>query len=263
LTKAAITFEEGNQTATRKLSGSTRPGERPSAKGEFVIAGQVQLEDKDACSDDLPLRAFAFDDRGGLIGSSEIAGDGSFAIQAAIREPLGVEVMVGPAVDADLVRQAQPPTQRFTAQDWVRTDAGFQLRPKFALPKRIWWPWWPVRVCVRGRVRKAQEGRDPCPVPFAQVEVFDVDREGCLWPILQPRLPRLFDKPVIRIPDLLRLPPYPEPDPIGPIANSLTGRLEAAGLNPQPLPPREFAAGAQLSQPALQVPAADHRRRVE
>jgi hypothetical protein len=72
-------------------------------------------------------------------------------------------------------------------------------------------------------------------VPFATVEVYDVDREGCLWPIIRPRIPDLLDKPVLRIPELVKPGPIPEPDPIGPIA-SIGGRLDRVTLNPQPLP---------------------------
>ena len=213
--------------------------ERPSTKdSEFVIAGQVQLEHKEACSDDLPLRAFAFGARGNLIGTSDVSANGDFVIAAEMKEPQDVEIIVGPAVDPDLVRQAEPPSLHFTSKDWVRAETGFRLNPKFVLPKHIWWPWWPIRVCVRGRVRKVQGQADPCPVPFAHVEVFDVDREGCLWPILQPRLPKLVDKAVIRLPELIKLPPIPDPDP-GPLAG-LAGRLDQVALNPQPLPPGEL-----------------------
>jgi hypothetical protein len=76
-----------------------------------------------------------------------------------------------------------------------------------SLPHRIWWPWRPVRICISGHVRKLDEG-GVCPVPFAKVEIFDVDREGCLWPPLLKWRDRL-KKPVIRLPDLLTDPPRP------------------------------------------------------
>ena len=56
--------------------------------------------------------------------------------------------------------------------------------------------------------------------------------------ILKPRLPDLLDRPVIRLPELIKPGPIPEPDPIGPIAG-LAGRLDRVALNPQPLPPRD------------------------
>jgi len=198
------------------MSTSTSPSQRDTASTPFMIEGQVQLEGKEACSGDLPLRAFAFGARGQFIGSSEVSADGAFAVAAQLKEPEDVSVLVGPAVDAALVRQAEPPTQHFKASDWQKTETGLVLRPQFVLPKLIWWPWWPIRICVRGRVRKAQDQRAPCPVPFAKVEVYDVDREGCLWPLLAPRLPHLFDRPVVRLPDLVKMPPIP--DPIGPVA---------------------------------------------
>ena len=219
---------------------STKPGAAAGRTTAFTIQGNVKLEGRDACSDDLPLRAFAFDSQGRTIGEAEVGANGSFAIVARLKQAADVDVLVGPAVDAALVRQAQPPVLQFKAADWVRGEAGFSLDAKLVLPKRIWWPWWPIRVCVRGRVRKSLPGRDPCVVPFAKVEVYDVDREGCLWPILKPRLPSLIDRLTVRLPDLVKLPPVP--DPIGPIARSAAAfgaasRLEQVALNPQPLPP--------------------------
>lgn len=220
----------------------------------FVIEGHAQLENRDGCRDELPLRAFAFGPRGQPLGEGDAAEDGSFRFGVAIGKPQDLEVVVGPAIDASLVRQADAPVQRFTVKDWARAENGFRLVTKFALPRIIWWPWRPIRVCVRGRVRKdqgADQAHGPlCPVPFAKVEVFDVDREGCLWPILYPRLPGLFDRPVIKLPELVKLPKVPDPiDPIGPVT-AMAG-LDRVALNPQPLPPRSLAAFDPQPEPPL------------
>jgi hypothetical protein len=87
-------------------------------------------------------------------------------------------------------------------------------------------------------------------VPYVKVEIFDVDRESCWWPPIYRWWDKLLDKLVVRAEDLLKpVPPEPDPGPFrlpkplpdpGPIAFfSKRTRFEQAGLNPQPLPPRE------------------------
>jgi hypothetical protein len=70
-------------------------------------------------------------------------------------------------------------------------------------------------------------------VPFVKVEVFDVDREGCWWPYLERWWDHLRDRPVIRVPDLIKDPPVvgpwpPLPDPIGPVIDPARSIARAA-----------------------------------
>ena len=229
---------------------------RPS-KGGLTVEGRVSLQGFDPGVDELPLRAFAFDAAGRPLGSGDVDEQGGYRFDVSLGEPADVEIVVGPAVGADIVRQAEAPTTRFSAKDWARTEGGFRLAADVQIARRIWFPWRPIRVCVRGRVRKQQDGRPPCPVPFASVDVYDVDREGCLWPLLRPRLPDLFDKPVLRIPELVRRFPIPEPDPdpIGPVLGG-AGRLDRVALNPQPLPPKALDRVGLNPQP---LPPRDFR----
>ena len=141
-----------------------------------------------------------------------------------MKEPAAVEVIVGPAVEADIVREAEPPPSRFTAKDWTRSEAGgFRLSPQIVLPRPIWWPWRPIRVCVRGRVRK-NEG-EPAAVPGSVRAGRGLRRRsrGMSVAAARPRLPDLLDRPILRLPELIKPGPIPEPDPIGPIAG-LAGR---------------------------------------
>ena len=123
----------------------------PSAAGG-VVEGHVELREFDASAHELPLRAFAFDTAGRLIGSGDVDEKGTYRFPVTLNQPADVEVLVGPAVEADIVRQAEPPISRFKAGDWTRTADGFRLNPQIVLPRPIWWPWRPIRVCVRGRV---------------------------------------------------------------------------------------------------------------
>ena len=220
------------------------------APDALVVEGRVALQEFKPDEGELPLRAFAFDSTGRLIGSGDVDAKGAYQFPVSLKKPGDVEVIVGPAVEADIVRQAKPPSNRFTEKDWKRSETGgYRLTPDLQIARPIWWPWRPIRVCVRGRVRKNEAGRTPCPVPFTKVEVYDVDREGCLWPYLRPRIPDLLDKPVFRLPELLKPGPIPEPDPIGPIAG-FAGRIDRVALNPQPLPPGGAVAFRSAAGPA-------------
>ena len=162
----------------------------------LVVEGRVTLQGSETDAYEFPLRAFAFDATGRLIGSGDVDQKGAYRFPVSLKQPADAEIIVGPAVEADIVRQAEPPSHRFTAKDWARAEGGgFRLNPQVELPRPIWSPWRPIRVCVRGRVRKHDGDRPSCAVPFAQVDVYDVDREGCLWPYLRPRLTDFLDKP--------------------------------------------------------------------
>ena len=222
----------------------------------LVVEGRVTLQGSETDAYEFPLRAFAFDATGRLIGSGDVDQKGAYRFPVSLKQPADAEIIVGPAVEADIVRQAEPPSHRFTAKDWARAEGGgFRLNPQVELPRPIWWPWRPIRVCVRGRVRKHDGDRPPCAVPFAQVDVYDVDREGCLWPYLRPRLTDFLDKPILRLPELVKPGPIPEPDPIGPIAGP-RARLDRVALNPQPLPPRAASFDAVALNPQPLPPAA-------
>ncbi|MDZ7638204.1 MAG: hypothetical protein U5J83_08145 [Bryobacterales bacterium] len=109
-----------------------------------------------------------------------------------------------------------------------------------------------------GRVRKVHahgDSHDLCSVPFAKVEIFDVDREGCFWPFILRKLPDLLDRRVVKIPDLigphLRIPkiPLPDPPPFELRTAAIAEGASRVAFDPQPEPP----AGAYTFDPAAQV----------
>jgi hypothetical protein len=220
--------------------------------GAARIQGKVALEELEQLPGDMRLTAYAFDNRGQLIGRGPINAEGGFDVPVRLTQPADVEVVIGPAdEDVQKVREGDTYSQMYAANEWQRTERGFVLRPDLYLLRPIWWPWLPVRVCVSGHVRKVEAGHAPCPVPLAKVEIFDVDREACWWPFISRWWDLLRDRLVVHIPDLVRerpfpIPPGPDPDPIGPIAR-LRDVAQAAprminigaehGFDPQPEPP--------------------------
>jgi hypothetical protein len=231
----------------------------PEEKNIFFIEGQIQREQPECQQGELKLAAYAFDKVGTFLGSAELDSKGNYRVAVKLTQPADVELVVGPVGEAQQVRQSSAYKIKFTAKEWKPEGAQFRLQHNALLPLDIWRPWWPLRICISGHVRKITKHdsvTDICPVPYVKVEIFDVDRELCWWPWLRRWWDVLLDRPVIRIPDLLRerpFPvPFPGPDP-APELNvfGLAGLASGIGsspqqevaLNPQPLPPRASTRG--------------------
>ncbi len=241
----------------------------------FKVQGQLRLEAIDQVPRDLELTAYVFDERGGLLGSGEIEGHGKFDVSVKLNEPADVELIVAPKSDPSVARQSAAYSKRYKAAAWTRAEGTHLIRPDLFIEEIFWRPWWPRRICISGHVRKVHDTdgtTDTCPVPYVKVEVFDVDREGCLWPYILRRRSELIDRRLVRLPDLIKewpepLPRPPSPDPIGPIARLLRpgawgiasvrpkpeppmmGELSDAFINPQPEPPGKFLSA--VGQTAL------------
>lgn len=240
-----------------KASKSASSSSRPKGEAGFRIQGRVELKGLEAAGEDMQIKAYAFRPGGDFLAAGEVNNEGSFNLPLKLRQPEDVEIFVGPEVDdPQAIRRSSAFAEHFSAQQWVADGNQFRLRPEFIIPPHIWWPWRPVRICISGHVRKVETDgmhTEYCPVPFVKVEVFDVDRERCLWPFITGKITDLLDRPVIRIPDLIKNPPIPRPEPppfhsdmaITPIPIPEMGRLgllDEVALNPQPLPPAEISA---------------------
>ena len=229
-----------------------------NSRNEFVLEGNITFQESECETQDLGVKVFAFDRLGEPLGGGELDAKGNFKMALRLAAPADIQLMAGPGTDAMSVRQSSAYLQAFTAKDWKKEGTRFFINPKLVIPQLIWWPWRPVRICVTGHVRKLDkhEGHTQiCPVPFVKVEIFDVDREGCWWPPIRNWWDTLLDRPVIRIPDLLKPRPFPPrpfpgPDPAPELrldprmigaASSFSPGADVS-LNPQPLPPRTSSA---------------------
>lgn len=226
---------------------------QPAGAGKacnFLIEGQIQREQPELQPGELKLMAYVFDIAGTLLGSAELDSKGNYSVPVRLAQPVDVELIVGPADMPQQIRQSSAYRKTFSAKDWKGEGAQFRLRFDTLLPVDIWRPWWPLRICVSGHVRKVSEHdgiTSICPVPFVKVEIFDVDREFCLWPWLRRWWELLLNRPVFRIPELFKEPPvlikpFPGPDPapelkLSSVSNlqmSSISRLQQVSLNPQP-----------------------------
>ena len=153
--------------------------------GKFSIQGQIRLEEHESIPGELNLMAYAFGIGGEALAMVPVGDKGEFSLELNLAQPANIELMVGPKDNPKSVRRSSVFKRRYSIDDWKHGELGFVLTPDLRLPKDLWWPWWPRRVCVSGRVRKlVHRGAmtDQCPVPFVKVEVFDVDRENFWWP---------------------------------------------------------------------------------
>ncbi len=233
---------------------ATKDAESSKSRNKFLLEGNITFQESEGEHQDLGVKVFAFDRLGEPLGAGELDGKGNFRMALRLAAPADIQLMAGPATDAMSARHSSGYLQSFTAKDWRKEGAGFFINPKLVIPQSIWWPWRPVRICVTGHVRKIDQHQghtQTCPVPFVKVEIFDVDRESCWWPPIRNWWDTLLDRPVVRIPDLLKPRPFPPrpfpgPDPapelrLDPRAiGAESGFLPGAdvSLNPQPLPPR-------------------------
>ena len=184
----------------------------PGKAGSFRVEGHIQREQPECQPGELKLTAYVFDKAGALLGSAELDEKGNYSVAVKLAQPADVELIVGPADMPEQIRLSSAYRKSFSAKDWKAEGAQFRLRLDALLPLDIWRPWWPLRICVSGHVRKVSHHdgiTSVCPVPFVKVEIFDVDREFCFWPLFRKWWELLLDRPVFRIPDLLKEPPFP------------------------------------------------------
>lgn len=235
------------------MKTQTKQPAEPGKAGNFLIEGQIQREQPQIQPGELKLMVYVFDKAGAPLGSADVDSKGNYGVPVRLARPADVELLVGPADMPEHIRQSSAYRKSFSAKDWKGEAAQFRLKFDTLLPVDVWRPWWPLRICVSGHVRKVAEHdgvTSICPVPFVKVEIFDVDREFCFWPLLRRWGEVLLDRPVFRIPELLKEPPvfvkpFPGPDPVpdlnlSAVSNLHIGsasRLQQVGLNPQPEPP--------------------------
>ncbi|MBL8056749.1 MAG: hypothetical protein JNK29_08625 [Anaerolineales bacterium] len=251
------------------MSSTHSPKKSSEREPAFRIEGRVRLEGADGPAGDFKLRAFAFDPAGRLLGQDDVDAQGGFSLAADLRQPADFELVITPEGEAETARRSAAYSRKFTAKDWAGEGSRFSLKTDLAIARHVWQIWWPLRICVSGHVRKVhtENGHtEVCPVPFVKVEIFDVDREGCWWPYFDRLRERLFDRRVVRLPDLLkeRIPlpfppePIPGPDPapferLPRLGFQTPAAANLAALNPQPLPPKALEAAFLRQPPAGRV----------
>jgi len=179
----------------------------------FHVEGQALREKSDCETREVALQVYVFDQSGALLGSTEIDNNGNYSLSINLHRPVAVELLIGPAGEAQLLRLSSAHRKRFTAQEWHGRGRKYRLKHNVLIPLHVWRPWWPQRISITGHIRKVSQqdnSTNTRPIPHVKVELFDVDREACFWPWLCDRPDLLVDRPTVRIPELLKQPTIPE-----------------------------------------------------
>ncbi len=233
------------------MASKTNQSASSDKSRSFLIDGQIQREQAGAQDGEMKLMAYVFDKVGTLLGSAALDVKGSYKVAVTLAQPAAVDLIVGPVDMPQKIRSSSAYRKSFAAADWQAAGTQFHLKYDTLLPVEIWRPWWPVRICVSGHVRKVSQHdgvTEICPVPYVKVEIFDVDRESCLWPYFRKWWEYLLDRPVIRVPDLMREPrfppkPFPGPDPVPDV---ILGMVPSLQSEPGPSLAERAGHGPQL-----------------
>jgi hypothetical protein len=217
---------------------STGAGYEGGSVEEARLQGRIDLEGVSGVPGELDLAAYVFDQRGQLIGMGTVSQRGEFSVAIKLTKTAIPELVIAPKSELELIGKSAVYRAPLGRADFGEKPP-YLLTKDLFITKAIWYPWLPTTVCVSGRVRKVTQ-QGACPVPFVKVEIFDVDREACWWPPILTWWDQLLDKTVVNAINLLKERPYP---PVGPGPVERMGVLsERVQLNPQPLPPHDWAA---------------------
>ena len=219
-------------TAKKQSEGNMKQGSLEEGR----IQGRLELEGLDGVPENLNLMAYLIGSRGQLFGMDDVSPLGEYSFTFKFSPGSGADLIIAPKSDPDVLQKSAVFRLPLSPEDFG-SKPPYALKKDIFILKSIWYPWFPITVCVSGRVRN-MTGTGLCPVPFVKVEIYDVDREACWWPPILKWWDTLIDKVVIDAVDLLKEPPHPPIGP-GPVerAQNLATRVQ---LNPQPLPPGSF-----------------------
>ena len=196
----------------------------PKEQHAFHVKGQIKLaQDNADCSQqpDAPLQVRAYSSANRFIGSGNVNEKGLFSFSLELEEVESVSLSIAPIVEKGAEDRVPPFSKHYQVKDWEFSEVGNVLKVEETILSDVWRLWWPRYICIGGKIRKKikEDGITKyCPVPYVKVEIFDVDREFCLWPWLKAKLDVVKKLPVIQAPVLVKK-PIPIPDP-GPLAEA-------------------------------------------
>lgn len=214
---------------------------KTTEKTRFLVEGLALLETVETMPEDLKLTAYAFDPAGHLLGSSPLDAKGRFSVPLHLGRPADVQLLIGPAGEPETMLKSSIYKKIFSAKDWTVEGSGYRLNPRIFVNAGLWKTWYPKRIFVSGHIRNTQG----MPIPYAKVEIFDVDREPFLWPYLVARKDFLAKRKAIRMSDLMQETAFEK-----------AGPLPEVSINPQPEPPgMDLPANSRVGEMAKAAPA--------
>ena len=171
------------------------------------LQGLVELESRTDLPKDVSLSAYAVDKNGEVLGSSPLEANGKYNLQTGTDGKTEFDLVIAKSDDIEQVRDNALYRQHITQELLEKRDNSALLEQNIFIAREFWHPWWPRQICISGHVRKVPA----CPIPFAKVEIFDVDRGPCLWPWYERFRELVRKQRVVRIEDIQAKIPELEP----------------------------------------------------
>jgi len=250
--------DHGRESQTFGVSGAKR--------SESRVRFGVEFDGKP--DGDIQLTAYAFDGRGTFLGAAPVR-QGVAELGLRGEAAASARIFFGPQLRDQEAKPTIEAMERIAAYEpaW-RYDPGLDIQKLLPIPSDVY-QFWPICRCrVRGQVvRPVKIGSVTVkyPVQNARVHICEVDKIH--WWI--ERLPeydlfRLRDELLEKLRERIPFPfpiPLPDPPPYEvflktPIDVGGPSPLDLVGLNPQPLPPREFDQVMLNPRPGDAQPAA-------
>jgi hypothetical protein len=149
---------------------------------KFTISGSIKIEDKSQSKENLSMNVYA---RVGkrTIASCSVNKNRKFALKFERRQnlpPATMELLVGPPINEDRLTKTNTKQISIASKEWKVEGNNFSIEKEIILPDDIILCMLPRDIKICGIVCKdmAIEGSEEticCPVPYAKVEIYDVD----------------------------------------------------------------------------------------
>ncbi|MDD5723567.1 MAG: hypothetical protein PHY29_07485 [Syntrophales bacterium] len=151
-------------------------------KGTFTISGSIKIEDKMQDKDKVVMGVFARIGRR-TIASCLVSKNGKFTIKFERKQKLApamMELVIGPPINEGRLTRVNTKQISISSKEWKVDGNKFSIEKQVEVAQDLVICWLPRDIKICGVVCKdiVIEGSDEtrcCPVPYAKVEIYDVD----------------------------------------------------------------------------------------
>lgn len=148
----------------------------------FTISGSIKIEDQVQDKDKISMNVFARIGRR-TIASGPVDKKGAFTLNFERKEktaPSKMDLVIGPPINEGRLSLVNTKLIPILGKEWKVDGSSFSMKKDITLTQDIVICWMPRDITICGVVCKDVpiEGTDKtrcCPVPYAKVEIFDVD----------------------------------------------------------------------------------------
>ncbi|MDY6905275.1 MAG: hypothetical protein SWH61_11370 [Thermodesulfobacteriota bacterium] len=148
----------------------------------FTVTGKIKVEERSYVKEKVAMTVFARVGRRTLA-STPVNKNGTFTLKFDRKgdlAPANMELVVGPPVQEGRLTKAATQQIPISANEWKKSGSNFSVEKEVFIPGDIIVCWLPREIKICGVVCKETPIADSektrcCPVPYAKVEIYDVD----------------------------------------------------------------------------------------